>query len=205
VTSFGNMPANAPKVVHAAEDAASYFVAYQYFAQAGIARLQKSTPQWFPVTTKENSTFSSLAADGLRVYVGTPDDVEVTSVAGGTLEVFAANQKAPTDLATDETHVYWLTASGEVVRLAKDKPGGAPEVLAAGQPALARLVLDGPLVHFTLGGGAVGDGAVRTVPKVGGAVKELARGLRGPAGLAVDATGLYVAVHDDGTVLRLAR
>lgn len=202
---FDGIPANAPISVRATEDPSSYYVAYQYFAQAGVARMQKSPAQWFAVATREQSTFSSIAADGLRVYVGAQDGIHSVSIAGGTFEPFALGQPAATDLATDATHVYWLTSDGRVARLAKDKAGGAPEVLASGQPALARMVLDGANVHFTLGGGAAGEGALRSVPKAGGPVRELATGLRGPAGLAVDATGLYVAVHDDGTLLRLPR
>jgi hypothetical protein len=61
--------------VRAAQDPSSVYVAYQYFAQAGLARFQKSPPQWFSVAKNETSAISSLAADGLRVYVGTPDAV----------------------------------------------------------------------------------------------------------------------------------
>jgi hypothetical protein len=99
--------------------------------------------------------------------------------------------------------VYWLTVSGNVERLDKDKT--EPVTLANDQPGLARLVLDGADVYFTAAGISPGRGKVARVPKAGGAVTDLATDQSEPFGIAVDESGIYWANHGDGSIMKRSR
>jgi hypothetical protein len=110
-----------------------------------------------------------------------------------------------TDLAVDETDLYWITASGSVQKLGKDKRGDKPIDLATGVSAATRIAIDDQSVYVTAWGIGTAKGRVVRIPKAGGPPVDLVTGLQEPWGIAVDAAGVYVANHGDGTVLALPR
>jgi hypothetical protein len=110
-----------------------------------------------------------------------------------------------TDLAVDETSLYWITADGAVQKLEKTKRGEKPIDLAAGLSGTARIAVDEQSVYVSMWGLGPETGKVVRIPKAGGRAVDVATGLREPWGIAVDATGLYVANHGDGTILAVPR
>lgn len=110
-----------------------------------------------------------------------------------------------TDLAVDETSLYWITSSGAVQKVAKSKRGATPIELATGLVASSRIALDAAGVYVTARGLEEATGRIVRIPKAGGVAVDLATGLHEPWGLAVDGSGVYVTNHGDGTVIVLPR
>jgi hypothetical protein len=200
--AIGVTPTNNARYVRAAEDGVSYVVAYVDYWRWGIVRLQKSGDVWSNVLQADGGVHA-IASDGLFSYASVDNNIIAVDGAGVTT-TFASKQPPTPDISTDADSVFWLTADGHVYRLDKKDAGGTPVELARDQAGLARIALFGENVYFTVGG-AMKDGRVRCVPKRGGPIAELAHGLGGPIGIAVDDSGAYVAVHDDGTIVRIPR
>lgn len=121
--------------------------------------------------------------------------------AGAT--VLAPGQASPTDIAVDETHVYWTVSGsgcsdGSVRRM--PKAGGLIETLASDEPNPRRLVLDQDRVYYYDG---CGSGLLRSVPKAGGAIHTYPIAVKesGDA-LAVTAKDIYFS---DYGVLRIPK
>ena len=143
-----------------------------------------------------------IVSDGATVFYG----------RAGVLRSFPEPDGGPplattdaTDLVVDDTALYWITASGAVQKLDKDKRGGTPTVLAAGVSGLARIALDEKNVYVTAWGLGADTGRVIQIPKAGGPAVDLVKGLHEPWGIVVEATGLFVTNHGDGTVVALPR
>src|SRR5262249_5790980 len=68
---------------------------------------------------------TSIAADGLSVYLGSNVRIGRAAPSGPPVSDFATGQKDVVDIAVDETNVYWLQADGTVSTLAKANAGAA--------------------------------------------------------------------------------
>jgi hypothetical protein len=80
------------------------------------------------------------------------------ALTGGAPATLASGQEQPTDIAVDETHVYWGTFSGDILKTAIT--GGVPTVLASGQGP-ARIAVDAHCVYWT----NYGSGQIMKVAK----------------------------------------
>jgi hypothetical protein len=79
----------------------------------------------------------AIETDGEEVYwanaIGSPvhpGEIVAAQVESGELLTLATSETSPSDLALDDQHLYWLTVTDEVVRVALG--GGEPEVLFDG-------------------------------------------------------------------------
>lgn len=127
-----------------------------------------------------------------------PPAVDATAVA---LEDVATGLVDPTGLAVDASAVYVAHAGGELARVAK--AGGAVTPLAPVQRGPASLDASTDRLCWVSAGTHAQDfldGSVRCVPKLGGAVVELAASYF-PSGLAIDGETLYW-VEIDGQRVR---
>lgn len=125
-------------------------------------------------------------------------DGRVTPLAGGQTFAF----RSP--IVVDATHVYWVAEAGmmqsAILRVAKSGTA-PPEVVLADQPAIAGLAGDAESLYFTCCFG----GKVGRLEKHDGRVRDVATGLRGPVGIAMDKTNVYWASKDDGLVSTLPK
>jgi|SRR5579859_4276419 len=110
------------------------------------------------LTTSHEAT--ALAADATGAWV-TAGDTLVHVPADGSAPVTLATHLAhPSLVAVDPSGAYVVTgtlddgAVGTVVLVPRD-PGGTPQVLAAGQPAIFALALDGDAVYWASQTGAI--------------------------------------------------
>jgi hypothetical protein len=152
------------------------------------------------VATKQGQV-GRIALDGNVTYWVSPQQSAVMRENGGTVEVFAAGQSNPTDIALDADSVYWTCNDGSVKRLAKTSPGGQPTVIAGDALAPQGIALDATNVYW-----AENDvgGRVRTAPKGGGKVDTIATG-QNPFDIAADASAVYVTMQGDGNIVRIPK
>lgn len=151
---------------------------FVYFAAGGFARAKNAICR---VSTLGGTVETlalldvlpsgDLAVDHDHVYFTSEHGNAVLRVAktGGPTAV-VANAHAPTQLALDQTHVYFVSFArhdpgGAVQRVAKS--GGPPEILAGGHIGLDSLVVDERDVYFRSNSG------LWRVPKVGGSAQVL--------------------------------
>lgn len=118
-------------------------------------------------------------------------------------ESFGVGQTAGAQhVAMDDTHVYWTTDGGEVVRARLG--GGARESIAPEGASVGDLVIDGDRLVFS-------DGEeILAVPTFGGPVERVATSASGPVvSLAVDGDAIYAMAGGSGilayTLERLGR
>ena len=129
----------------------------------------------------------------------------------GEIVVLAANVPAPTRIALDATHVWWVGQPGYLMKCAKDGCADAPTTILTDQPGPLDLIVDSGKVYWSLTAntGLCGsDGLIMHCDA--DACEATAAPLVSSvcsAGLAVDAANVYIAEHGggDGTVERCAR
>lgn len=151
-----------------------------------------------------------IAADANHVYFTDWSGAQVMRMPkdGGAATPVATSQdfafRSP--IVVDATEVYWVAESGmmksAILRVSK-LTTSSPEVLVDDEPAIAGLVVDDDNLYFT----SFFGGAVRRVAKRGGAgaVRDIATGIKGPVGIAVDGTNVYWASKDDGVVSTVSK
>jgi hypothetical protein len=122
-------------------------------------------------------------------------------VAGGPLITLASASTGSVvtypGLAIDDTRAYWIAygpgygAIGAILSVPLDPAtGGAPVMLATAYPT--SIAVDAANVFWTDYPNMTGAGAVKRIPKSGGAVSTLASGLAdAPSDIAIDATRVY--------------
>lgn len=129
----------------------------------------------------------------------------------GEIVVLAANVPAPTRIALDATHVWWVGQPGYLMKCAKDGCADAPTTILTDQPGPLDLIVDSGKVYWSLTantGLCSSDGLVMHCDA--DACEATAAPLVSSvcsAGLAVDAANVYIAEYSggDGTVERCAR
>ncbi len=122
----------------------------------------------------------------------------------GTLEVFhdSALGKTPFDIVTDATNVYWTENDAVGRVMAKTKASAAVDPateLAIDQGEPSHLVLDSTHVYWS----SAGDGTIRRVPKVGGAIETVASAQGAPTVLAMDETSIYWVNSGAGQIMKI--
>ena len=127
-----------------------------FIGGAKILRYVKATAS---VTTLANVYARRLAADPTHVYAIGYDGLDVTRIdrASGATNVLATSPAMPraSDIAVDDTHVYWATgvASGFVVRV--PKVGGAVEIIASQIDVPWGIAVDDDAVYWSTVGGTI--------------------------------------------------
>jgi hypothetical protein len=127
---------------------------------------------------------------------GNRGDVGKVPKAGGSASALATLELEPRDLAVDDTHVYYTTG----IRLMKVAKNGGLATMPATQFSSQSIALDAANIYGVPGDYGPYDRVVR-VSKSGGETTELANakrpamshGANGYNGIAVDASGIYVA------------
>ncbi len=129
----------------------------------------------------------------------------------GEIVVLAANVPAPTRIALDATHVWWVGQPGYLMKCAKDGCADTPTTILTDQPGPVDLIVDSGKVYWSLSAntGLCGsDGLVMQcdVDACEATAAPLVSSVCS-AGLAVDAANVYIAEYSggDGTVERCAR
>jgi hypothetical protein len=141
---------------------------------------------------------SSGSSSGATVLdAGAPDAFSCTgtTTSNGCVQTLASNVANATDLAVDETSLYWtsgeeMKTDGLVMKVALDG-SGAPVTLASGQAAPDAIAVDGESVYWTNEGGSGPTGAVLKAPLGGGTPATLASSLGNPTSIAVSASQVY--------------
>jgi len=155
-----------------------------------------------------NRAPSSIAVDGKYVFFSLTRDHRIPRVrkAFGDVVVLAEHEYDPYDIATDQTHVYWIARSGN--------SGGEAWIRASSKEGLTKIEL------FTTNGEvdrlpnalAVDDahvywadnGMVRRVDKMGvdGKIRDLVNGSGAISAIALDDSHVYWTNATAGLVLR---
>lgn len=126
-------------------------------------------------------------------------------------EVFAGGQGTPRSLAIDDTALYWVNAGaqgaadGEVRRryLEGGTVGGIAIATGLESPvAMARIDSN---LFFSVSGGTATTGSVETCDITGSGGHVLAQNQSRPRGVAANATHVYWANSEDGSLWRVAR
>lgn len=159
---------------------------------------------FFGLRTNGGQILSGVAYGGTAIYVSDQDTSKITTLAStNSLNDFATDQ-AVVDMAADATTLYWITPSGAVRSLPTSEAGQTPRELAA-VVAPRRIAVDDASLYVTTSGLAPSSGTLVRIAKDSGAKTELASGLANPSAITVDATYVYWANIDDGTIMRVAR
>jgi hypothetical protein len=161
-----------------------------------------------PITPETALPFPSAAAvDAGFVYWLNYDARTLSRMPkeGGAVAVLAATRALPRALVLDATHAYWaedLPAPAAAERVGAvmhvPKTGGAPAPLVQVDGETTALAVDDDNVYFAT------RQAVSRVPKIGGAPTQLAT-TRWAFAITVDATAVYIADYQDGTINRVAK
>lgn len=160
------------------------------------------------VTTADTADTAATDADPSTSDTGADD---CDQGPDGEIVVLAANVPAPTRIALDATHVWWVGEPGYLMKCAKNGCADAPTTILTDQPGPVDLIVDSGKVYWSLTAntGLCGsDGLVMQCDA--DACEATAAPLVSSvcsAGLAVDAANVYIAEYSggDGTVERCAR
>jgi len=155
-----------------------------------IYRVPKSGGARQQLAEFPEALITAMAVDDTNLYVATivgdfnasipPGDIWAIPKAGGTPRTIASGVVFVTEIATDATHVYWVSvgtvkldeeeilSDGKIERVKKD--GSARQELASGLSTPGTVALDDTDVYFGELGAAVGNPSrgLRRVAKSGG-------------------------------------
>jgi len=172
-------------------DGLVFWVTSDYPAGVWLANADGTSPNVIEVAITQSSR--GIAVDDEYVYwsdttPGVIQRLKRTDIGSAvTPDTVASGENQPTDLAVDETHIYWLGYS--TVRAAP-KQGGTATDLAVSQYQPWEIALDDTFVYWTdQAPGATG--AVRKVAKGGGTNFDVVTVENEPAGLAQNCDTLF--------------
>lgn len=179
---------------------------YLYFCGGGFARAKNAIYR-VPAAGGPAETLSTLdlaptgdvVVQGDQIYFTSEQGNAVLSLpTGGGKPTVLAQAVAPTQLAVDQTHVYFVTFArkepgGTVARVARG--GGPAEILASGHLGLDNLAIDERDVYFRSNSG------IYRVPKSGGSSQSLWTRTQSQNALrvAIDATHVYFLLEAPGS------
>ena len=181
-------------------------------SQGKVMRVGKTGGAAVVLADKQRSPYD-VAGDATGIYwtlFGTGDAGGAvmslpTAKPGAKVEpvVLAAGQKTPWCIAVDGKNAYWINKGPPGSIVTAPLAGGAPKTLVADlRPTF--LAIDpgeGGNVYWT----SEDDDTLSVVPKAGGARQILAKGLKSPTGIVVDASAIYFTNKSDGTVMKLPK
>lgn len=168
-----------------------------YFATtAGIAKVATAGGRVESLTPASRGAFA-IAVAGSHVYFGGVRDVFRVEAAGGTPVLVASTQSTVLCLTAHGSRAFFSADSAVHTVSASEAKS---QVIAAGQPDAYGVAVFGEHVYFTR---YAKNGDVRRVSVAGGSVETLATGLNHPAGIAADSEGVYVAVQNAGSLLKI--
>jgi len=153
--------------------------------------------------TNDGQIASGVAYDGANIYVSEQVSSKITTLASTTTLADFVTEQAVVDMVADSTTLYWLTQDGSVRSLPTSGVGQPRELAKLVAPQ--RIAIDEAAVYVTTSGLAASSGALVRIAKDSGAKTELATGLANPGAVVVDASHVYWANLDDGTIMRVAR
>jgi hypothetical protein len=150
----------------------------------------------------------TLAVDDTNLYIASYFGGTITAVSKRTRRprVLVSGVRRPVRLVLDEDHVYFTSeADGTVRRVGKR--GGRVEVLARGQRGQEHMAVDATHIYWATrtASGTHALMRARIVPEPGVAPEQLYDGLSSAAGLAIDASFVYVADRGRGEVVRVSK
>ncbi len=165
-----------------------------------IVEVSKSTGNRTDRAGNEN-IISGMAGDGLAVYWTGQNSIRKYEQGGGGATPFVENlESPPTEIAIDNTNVFWTDQKGNLFRVDRNNGKAIPQPLTSGLGA-QRIALDAQNVYWT----DKTASAVKSVPKQGGTVRTLATDQSGPFALAVDDSGIFWSNLGDGTIHAIKR
>ena len=135
----------------------------------------------------------SIAVDASGAHVSSWGHGSVLYIPPGGVATEIELGEGSTWLATDASHVYWVSIGNGTVRRANLDGSGATDLALNEDQPCGMTLYAGDVYWITRG-----NGELKKVPAAGGTPTLLATGLSAPNGLAVDATGIYLA-DDNGT------
>ncbi len=143
----------------------------------------------------------TVTRDG--VFWSNPSSGHIGVLRPGSREpqVFADGQLLPGHMASDATHVYWVTFGANTVARARADGTDAPAMLATDQQQPLHVAVHESVVYWADNGGTT----VKAVPSSGGTIDVVASGLNGPHGVFADNDGVYWTVPSDGLVMSRRR
>ncbi len=162
-----------------------------------------STRIFTGLRTNSGQVVSAVAYDGANIYVSEQVSSKITTLASTTTLADFVTGQAVVDMVADATTLYWLTQDGSVRSLPTSGVGQPRELAKLVAPQ--RIAIDETALYVTTSGLAASSGALVRIAKESGARTELATGLANPSAVVVDATHVYWANLDDGTIMRVAR
>ena len=117
-------------------------------------------------------------------------DAVVSADAGLTTNVvtLAAGQIGPFSLLLNGGYIFWATANGSVLDVAKHiTDAGLAVTLASSQGTIGALASNGTQLYWT----NTASGTIETIPIGGDLPAHVVSGQANPTGIAVDATNIY--------------
>ncbi len=178
-----------------------------------VMRVAKTGGAASVVAEKQRSPYD-IAGDGHGVYwtnfgSGTSDGTVMGITFGKPGEkpkepvALATGRRTPWAIVVDATSAYWIDKGPPGAVMKVPLAGGAPTVLAS--DTKATLLAVDPAENGKLYWTSEEEDTLSSIAKSGGAATVLARGLKGPTGIALDETSIFVCTEGDGTVLKLAK
>lgn len=179
---------------------------YLYFSGGGFARAKNAIYRVPAIggstetlATLELAPTGDLVVQGEQIFFTSEQGNAVLSLStSGGKPAVLTQVAAPTQLAVDQTHVYFVTfvrqePGGSVARVARS--GGPTEVLVSGQLGLDNIALDERDVYFRSNAGLF------RVPKAGGASQSLWTRTQSQNALrlVLDATHVYFLLESPGS------
>ena len=181
-------------------------------SQGKVMRVGKTGGAAMVIADKQRSPYD-VAGDATGIYwtlFGTGDAGGMvmtlpTAKPGAKVEpvVLASGQKTPWCIAVDGKNAYWISKGPPGAIATAPLGGGAWKTLVPDQKPtfLAIDPGEGGNVYWT----SEDDDTISMVPKAGGTRQILAKGLKSPTGILVDANAIYFTNKADGTVMKLAK
>ena len=160
--------------------------------KAGGAPTQIATSPYADGIAVDDTAVFWIASNGPAAPTGA---VMRMPKAGGPVQQLVTGLEHPWSIALDDAFAYWTDEdAGTVGRVPKG--GGPKETVASTSVGVWALAVDDARVYWSVY--VPYTGFVGSAAKSGGATTMLAMGLDQPAGVAVDAESLYVAVQGTG-------
>jgi hypothetical protein len=155
------------------------------------------------------ASITAMTSNGGTLFIAAGGQIYAQPIGTGSAVMFSVSTDAINDMLVDETAVYWITSTGNVLSQAVSAPGGTASVLASGQSQPTRMTSDSASLYWTNAGLGVGEGSVVTLPKVPVAIPAvpdvLAAGQDSPYGVWRDTNALYWTSSGAGTVNVISR